>query len=443
MTDTALKIYSLAEAKASILKRRSLDAFEIPPALVERSKALFGEAISPDETVRRILKSVQEKGDEAVRDWTKRLDGVELDDFAIPDADLKAALKKIPTDVLDALQLATQRIQAFHRLQPLQKWVEQGVGQIIRPLARIGIYVPGGTAPLPSSLLMCAIPARVADVKEIIICTPPGRESGQVPDVMLAAAALAGVNKVYRIGGVQAIGAMAFGTATIPPVDKIFGPGNLFVTLAKRQVFGLVGIDGLPGPTETMIIADETANPRLAAADLLAQAEHDVLATAILLTPSRTFAEAVVAELQTQLAQLDRADIIRQSLQAQGGVVLVEDLVQAFDVANTYAPEHLCLLMQNPVDWTAYVQNAGGVFLGEHSFEVLGDYVAGPSHIMPTSGTARFASPINLWDFVKITSLINLDPKLAAELSPAAAIFARAEGLSAHAAAAEARVIKE
>lgn len=435
-----LNIYSLADAQNTILKRQAPDTYDLPPRLMERQKALFGEALSADEGVRLILKSVKEQGDPAVREWTKRIDGIDLDDFLVPASELKAALKRLPNDITIALQFASQRIQSFHRMQPIKQWVEQGVGQIIRPLGRVGIYVPGGTAPLPSSLLMSAIPARVAEVKEIIVCTPPSQIDGKVPDIILAAAAIAGVSKVYAIGGPQAIAAMTYGTATVPAVDKIVGPGNLFVTLAKRQVFGLVGIDGLPGPTETVIIADESASPKLAAADLLAQAEHDVLAAAILITPSRTLADAVAKEVEAQAATLSRRDIIAQSLSTQSGVVLVDDLKQAFEVANAYAPEHLCLLVQNPVEWTSHVHNAGGVFLGEESFEVLGDYIAGPSHIMPTSGTARFASPVNVWDFVKITSLFNLDASQSAELSAAAAILARAEGLDAHAAAAEARI---
>ncbi len=437
-----LNIYTLNEARVTILKRRSPHAYGIPPAMADRLSALFGEPVSPEEAVRRILQSVQENGDAALKDWTKRIDGVDLADLVVPPEEIKTALDRIPKDIADALHFAAQRIQTFHSLQPLKTWIEQGVGQLIRPLTRVGIYVPGGSAPLPSSLLMSAIPARVASVKEIIACTPPGKD-GKVPDIVLAAAAICGVSKVYVIGGAQAVGAMAYGTESVPRVNKIVGPGNLFVTLAKRQVFGLVGIDGLPGPTETMIIADDSADPGLAAADLLAQAEHDVLAGAILVTPSRPLAEAVAVQVEKRLATLSRADIIRQSLQNQGGVVLVDDLSQAFDVSNDFAPEHLCLLINEPSKWTSHVQNAGGIFLGEHSFEVLGDYVAGPSHVMPTSGTARFASPLNVWDFVKITSLINLEPEIATELSPAAALLAHAEGLTAHAAAAEARIEDE
>ncbi|MBN2305024.1 MAG: histidinol dehydrogenase, partial [Anaerolineae bacterium] len=261
--------------------------------------------------------------------------------------------------------------------------------------------------------------------------------------VILAAAAVCGITRVIRVGGAQAIAAMAYGTKSVPRVAKIVGPGNLFVTLAKQQVYGDVGIDGLPGPTETMVIADANADPGLAAADLLAQAEHDVLASAILVTPSRDLAEKVAVEVAHRMEDLSRADIIAQALEQRSGAVIVKDLPQAFDVANDYAAEHLCLLVEQPWSWIGQVRNAGGIFLGETSFEVLGDYVAGPSHVMPTGGTARFASPLNVLDFVKITSLIGLEADAAADLSRTAAILARAEALTAHAAAAEARIPKD
>ena len=339
--------------------------------------------------------------------------------------------------------LAAGRIRAFHALQPVQSWTTDTLGgrlgQRVSPLGRVGVYVPGGTAPLPSSLLMSAIPAQVAGVAEIVVATPPGRD-GRVPPVILAAAAAVGIETVYPLGGAQAVAALAFGTATIPRVDKIVGPGNLFVTLAKQQVFGLVGIDGLNGPTETVIIADETANPGWLAADLLAQAEHDPLATAILLTPSAALAVAVQAEVARQLEGLSRDRIIAVSLAGRGGIVVTADLAQAAALADDFAPEHLCLATREPRALAESLRQAGGLFFGEHSFEVLGDYVAGPSHTMPTGGTARFASPLNVLDFVRITSLIDLDAGTMAELAPAAALLAQAEGLTAHAAAAERRV---
>lgn len=442
---STLRIYNdLSEARATILRRASLRDVTVPPWLSESLAKLFGEPLTPDEAVRRIIRSVRERGDAALRDWNARIDGAQTDALAVPESDIAAALDAIPAEVADALRYAAERIRRFHEKQPVTGWVdatrEGSLGQLIRPVDSVGVYVAGGTAPLPSSLLMSAIPAQVAGVREIVVTTPPGRGTGAVPPVILAAAAVCGLTKVVRVGGAQAIAALAYGTESVPRVAKIVGPGNLFVTLAKQQVYGDVGIDGLPGPTETMIIADERANPVLAAADLLAQAEHDALASAILVTPSRALAEAVAAEVERRIPALSRAEIIAQSLAGRSGAVIVRDLDEAFAVANDYAAEHLCLLIANPWDWAGRVRNAGGVFLGETSFEVLGDYVAGPSHVMPTGGTARFASPLNVLDFVKITSLVGLEARAASELSEVAAVLARAEALTAHAAAAEARV---
>jgi histidinol dehydrogenase len=348
----------------------------------------------------------------------------------------------------EALKQAAARVEAFHRRQPLTSWFSNDlggtVGQIIRPIQRVGLYVPGGTAPLPSSVLMSAIPARVAGVKEIVVVTPPNRSlanvDAPVDPIILAACAIANVDEVYLLGGAQAIAALAYGTETIRPVDKIFGPGNLFVTLAKRQVYGVVGIDGLAGPTETVVVADELANPAWVAADLLAQAEHDLLASAILLTPSQTLIEKVQIEVARQVEERSRAEIITASLENRGGAVLTRDLDEAIQLANEYAPEHLGLSVRDPWRWVEKVNNAGGVFMGEHSFEVLGDYLAGPSHVMPTGGSARFASPLNVWDFVKIVSLVALDESTAQAIGPSAATIADAEGLDAHGNAALLRV---
>ncbi|NLX08501.1 MAG: histidinol dehydrogenase [Chloroflexi bacterium] len=444
-SDTILPIFDdLDEARATVLKRRSLNEVEVPAWIMDSLEKLFGERIMPAEAVTRIIRSVREQGDAALYDWNRRIDGADLDDLAVPEAEIDAALDQIPADVADALRLAARRIEAFHRKQPVTGWIDAGaegsLGQLVRPMDSVGVYVAGGTAPLPSSLLMSVIPAQVAGVEQIVLVTPPGRGTGQVPPVILAAAAVCGLRKVIRVGGAQAIAALAYGTETVPRVAKIVGPGNLFVTLAKQQVFGDVGIDGLPGPTETMVIADGSADPGLAAADLLAQAEHDVVASALLVTPSRALAEAVSAEVARRMEDLSRAEIIAQSMRSRSGAMIVRDLPQAFEVANEYAAEHLCLLVDDPWRWIGAVRNAGGIFLGEGSFEVLGDYVAGPSHVMPTGGTARFASPLNVLDFVKITSLIGLDPAAVSELSRAAAVLARAEALTAHAAAAEARI---
>ncbi len=430
-------------ARGSILKRYSLRDVEAPEAMLARSHDLFGERLMPEDVVKRIISSVRQGGDEALREWNLKLDRTQTEALLVaPDA-LQAALAAIPSELRGALETAAERIRAFHQKQPLHSWIDAGaegsLGQLVRPVDSVGVYVPGGSAPLPSSLLMSVIPAQVAGVQDIIVCTPPGSGEGDIHPAILAAAAIAGVERVYRVGGAQAIAAMAYGTQSIPRVATIVGAGNLFVTLAKQQVYGDVGIDGLLGPTETLVIADESADPALAAADLLAQAEHDVLASAILLTPSLDLARAVEREIERQLQQLPRRDLILGAMLNRSGTVITRDLTQAFALANEYAAEHLCLLLKDPWSWLGQVRNAGGIFLGEHSYEVLGDYVAGPSHVMPTGGTARFASPLNLLSFVKVTSLIALEPAAARELSAPAQIIAQAESLEAHAAAAKLR----
>jgi len=434
-----LRIVDVVEAERTILARRTAGG-EAPAALRAGIQHAFGEALTPEAAVRRILDDVRQRGDVALRYWSERIEGVRLDAFAVAAGEMAAALARLPADLRDSLHVAAERIRAFHARQPLPCWstTEPGgwLGQMVIPLDRVGIYVPGGTAPLPSSLLMSVIPAKVAGVKEVIVATPPGKSSGHVPDVILAAAHLAGVSALYRIGGAQAIAALAFGTESIPRVDKIAGAGNLFVTLAKQQVFGLVGLDGLQGPTETVIVADDSAHPAWVAADLLAQAEHDVLATAILLTDSRPLAEAVQAEVAQQIEGRGRAEIIAVSLAGQGGIVMTRDIEQAVRLADQFAPEHLCLSVREPQRWTGLVRHAGGLFLGERSYEVLGDYVAGPSHVMPTGGTARFASPLNVLDFVRIVNVIALNEPAASALSAHAARLAQAESLDAHAQAA-------
>ncbi len=444
----SLTIYDSQTARQTILLRRPPDETGLPPAAQERITALFGEPLSAEQAVARIIADVRRRGDEALRKWTQKLDGADLSDgLEVPPAECQQALQNLPADLRAALETAAARIRDFHRRQPALSWIEQNqdgtLGQLIRPIERVGVYVPGGSAPLPSSVLMSVIPARVAGVRRVVVCTPPGRH-GQVNPVILAACALAGVDAVYRVGGAQAIAAMAFGTPGLPAVDKIVGAGGLFVTLAKRQVFGVVGIEGLAGPTETLVIADESANPRRVAADLLAQAEHDPLATALLLTPSRPLAEAVAAQVDELLdaeadERLERAEIIRASLAARGGAVITRDLDEAVELCNAYAPEHLNLVVRDGWNWLPKIRNAGGVFLDEDSCEVMGDYIAGPSHVMPTSGSARYASPLNVWDFVKIISLVGLNRAAVQQLSPLAERLAQAEGLQAHALAARLR----
>ncbi len=439
-----LKQYDPQTARQTILKRTPPDEFPVSERVLDNIEKLFGERLTAEQVVTRILKNVRMNGDSALQSWTQRLDSIDRKPAPVSKSLIQSAYDSLPPTQRDALEQAASRIEAFHCKQPLTSWFtnELGgtLGQIIRPIQRVGLYVPGGTAPLPSTVLMSAIPAKVAGVKEIVILTPPNRDfaNADVPinPIILAACAVAGVDEVYPLGGPQAIAALAYGTETIRPVDKIFGPGNLFVTLAKRQVFGVVGIDGLAGPTETVVIADEFANPKWVAADLLAQAEHDLLASGILLTPSQSLIEKVQVEVAHQLEERGRADIISASLENRGGAILTRDLDEALELANEYAPEHLALSVKEPWRWVDKVNNAGGVFMGEHSFEVLGDYLAGPSHVMPTGGSARFASPLNVWDFVKIVSLIALDENTAQSISPVAATLAKSESLDAHANAA-------
>lgn len=438
-----IPIYTLEAAQKKLLQRQNLTNMKVSEGILTRIKAIFGDPISPEEAVKRILDEVRIQGDTALEKWSQKLDQLETNNFRVPESSIANALNVVSDDDITSLRLAAERIRRFYTHQPMHSWIMQDgdgtLGQLVRPIRRVGLYVPGGTAPMPSSVLMSAVPAQVAGVKEIALAVPPNRDTGEVAGITLAAAAILGIREIYTLGGAQAIAALAFGTETIPPVDKIFGPGNLFVTLAKRQVFGVVGIDGLAGPTETMVIADETANPEWVAADLLAQAEHDVLASAILLTTSYGLAKAVQESLVRQLESLSRDEIITQSLNSRSGIILDQDMDRLIVLSNNYAPEHLCLSVKDPYKLSEKITAAGGIFLGEFSCEVLGDYVAGPSHVMPTGGTARFASPINLWDFVHLVSLVALDQHSAAALSGPAAKIAKAEGLDAHARAADFR----
>ena len=442
-----MKIYQAEEAKNTLLKRQPFGLQPASASVLEANKALFGAALTPAEAVQKILLDVQSRGDDALLEWNAKLDHCTNPTLRVPASELQSALGSLPDGQLLALKSAAERVEAFHRRQPASSWVDQSMGgtlgQLLRPIRRVGLYVPGGSAPLPSSVLMSAIPAQVAGVKEIVICSPVDRKTGRISTVTLAAAALLGIKEVYALGGAQAIAALAYGTPSIPAVDKIFGPGNLYVTLAKQQVFGTVGIDTLAGPTETVIIADESANPNWVAFDLLAQAEHDPLAAAILLTPSAVLAEKVNAEIDRLChAQpaFSRQAILDQSLNDRSGMVLTSNLEEAVLLSNRYAPEHLNLVVSEPWNWISWIEAAGGIFVGEQSFEVLGDYAAGPSHVMPTGGSARYASPLNVWDFLHIISLIGLTPRDAGEVARTSAIIARMEGLDAHARSAEARI---
>jgi histidinol dehydrogenase len=432
-------IENLQVAKNTVL-RRSQEPTDYPDHVLSGVERIFGDGVSPEEAVSRILSDVRDNGDVALRSWSERIDGIVPDPFQVTQNDLSSGCELISAETSRAMKLALDRIRTFHSLQPVTGWDTKELGGIMGqrmiPLERVGIYVPSGTASLPSSLLMAAIPAKVAGVQEIIVCTPPGKLGNQVAGVILAAAQMLGIEKVYQLGGAQAIAAMAYGTETVPRVDKIVGPGNVFVTLAKQQVFGQVGIDGLFGPTETVIVADDDANPEWVAADLLAQAEHDVLASAILITPSLQFARLVKAAIIEKIVTLKRKKIVQQSLLDRGGIVIVPDVETGVSIADEYAPEHLCLYLDDADKWSNSIQNAGCLFIGKYSCEVMVDYVAGPNHILPTGGTARFSSPLNVLDFIKIMSVVTLDQKTSNALVEPAAKFALAELLDAHALAA-------
>ncbi len=436
-------IRNAEEGKATLLSRSALDPGELPLDVRETIFRTFGQELAPEEVVRRVVRDVRDDGDNGVRYYNTRFDGAPVDlDLAVDPDETRAAYDAVSSELVDALNFAAERIRTYHEQQlrgALFNFQFNGMGQIVRPIEKACVYAPGTRAPLPSTVLMCCVPARVAGVEELYVASPV-LPDGSVPPAKLVAADIAGVSRVFKAGGAQGIAAFAYGTETIPRVDKICGPGGLFVTLAKRQVFGDVGIDAIYGPTETVVIADESADPEAVAADLLAQAEHDALASPILLTPSRDLAERVHAAMERLLRGMERGKIARAALEGRGGCILVNDLDHAIALANEYAPEHLCLLVEDPTAFVMKVKNAGGLFLGESSPEALGDYTAGPSHTMPTGGSARWSGPLGVADFLKPTAVINVPGELTDELARAAAVIARAEGLDGHAHAADLRV---
>ena len=433
-------VRGLPNARALLCEGRGLDLDDTSPHLAAAIERMFGEPLSVAQVVDHIIAQVRSRGDDALRELAETLDGARLDEIRVPPREVANALDVAPPPLVEALELAAGRIAEFHEASLRRSWFDfrRGYGELVNPVERVGVYVPGGTALYPSTLLMAAVPARVAGVREVIVCTPTRGEDNPHP-ALLAAARLAGVDGVYRVGGAQAIAAMAYGTESVPRVDLICGPGNLFVTLAKKRVYGDVGIDGLYGPTETMIIADDSANPTLCAVDLLAQAEHDALAKPVLATTSERLASAVLAEVQSRLVRLDRTAIAAASVNEQGCVAILERLDDALELANEFAPEHVCLMIEDAWTHVGQIKHAGAVFVGEMSHEVLGDYVAGPSHIMPTAGTARFNSGVGVHTFLKTSPILALDDATAARISGAASIIARVEGLTAHAEAAEVR----
>ena len=430
------------QSAKSVLSRQVLTEFYPTSLTLELKSKRLPARDEAEREVRKIIDEVRKRGDSAVRAYTSKYDGLKLTSLEVSKEHIASAHRGVNAELVSALRLAAERIRSFHSVQKDKIWGDisrQGSGQLIRPLERIGLYVPGGAVPYPSTVLMTAIPAKVAGVNEVIMVTPP-KANGAVPPSILVAADIAGVDRILSVGGAQAIAALAFGTESVPKVDKICGPGNIFVTLAKRLVYGVVDIDGLQGPSEVLIIADETADPRYCAADLLAQAEHDPLASAILITTSRQLADKINREVEQQLQELQCRAIATESLVAKGKIAVVADVDEAIELANLYAPEHLCLMVKEPNSHINKVSNAGCIVIGGKATVVLGDYVAGPSHVLPTGGTARFSSPLSVNDFTKLINWISIDGVDLKQLSRAAAIIARAEGLKAHAIAVEKRL---
>ncbi len=400
-------------------------------------------AVDVTAVVSEIIRTVRTEGDVALKRYTAKFDGAELSALEVPESEIEEALQQTEPEFLRILQEAADNIRAFHRHQVRNGFIlndRDGIvmGQKIIPMDRVGLYVPGGTAAYPSSVLMDSIPAILAGVREVVIATPPGKD-GKINPAILAAAHTAGVTRIFKMGGAQAIAALAYGTESVPRVDKIVGPGNAFVAEAKRQVFGQVAIDMIAGPSEILIVADGKTNPVHAAADLLSQAEHDKLSSAVLVTDSLALAEAVREELERQIPTLLRQEIARVSIDNNGKIIVAEDLMNAIDIANEIAPEHLELLVDNPFDYLDKIRHAGSVFLGRNCPEALGDYLAGPNHTLPTLGTARFSSPLSVDDFVKKTQYTYFTRDALRKVSEDVAVFAEKEGLTGHARSARIR----
>jgi histidinol dehydrogenase len=438
----ALRIVEGAEAaRGSVLLRDPAGEPALPDVVRASIRETFGADLTAAEAVARIIADVRREGDAAVRRYSQRFDGSADAPMEVARDEIEAAFGEAPSELVESLRYAAERVRVFHELQlehGPRSFLYEGLGQTVRPIERAGVYMAGSVAVLPSSVLHTALPGVVAGVPELVGVTA-ARPDGSVHPLKLVAAEIAGVQRVFRASGAQALAALAFGTESIPRVDKLFGPGNVFVTLAKQQLFGEVGIDALYGPTETLVLADDEAPPDLCAADLLAQAEHDALATPVLITTSRAHAESVREALEEQLVTLERQPIARAAVE-RGGAVVVTDIEEGLALANAFAPEHLCLLTSDPSALAERVTSAGGVFVGEHSPEVLGDYVAGPSHVMPTGGSARYASPLSVLDFLKVTSVVALPEDALDFLGPHAARLARAEGLTGHARSIERRL---
>ena len=403
--------------------------------------------VNVEEIVTDIIKNVRERGDEALFEYCERFDKAKLDSLAVTDTEIDEAFASVDPEFIEILKKAAANIRKFHEKQVRNSFVindEDGVtiGQKIIPVDRAGLYVPGGTAAYPSTVLMDSIPAKIAGCREVVMVTPPGKD-GKINPVILAAARIAGIDRIFKLGGAQAVAALAYGTESVPKVDKIVGPGNAFVAEAKKQVFGVVSIDMIAGPSEILIVADGKTNPRHAAADLLSQAEHDRMASAVMVTDSLELAEAVRDELERQIPLLARADIARESIDKNGKIIVAPDLMRAIDIANEIAPEHLELCLDNPFDYLDKIRHAGSVFMGRNCPEALGDYFAGPNHTLPTSGTAKFSSPLSVDDFVKKTQFVYYTKDALEKVAYDVAYFANKEGLGAHAKSATVRLEDE
>ena len=396
------------------------------------------------DTVAEILRNVRERGDEALREYTEKFDHTRLESLVVTEKEMREALDEVDPDFLRILRRAAENIRKFHSRQVRNSFIindEDGIltGQKVIPVDRAGLYVPGGTAVYPSTVLMDVIPAKIAGVKEVILTTPPGRD-GKINPAVLAAASVAGADRIVKIGGAQAIAALAFGTESVPKVDKIVGPGNAFVAEAKRQVYGMVSIDMIAGPSEILVVADGKSNPAWVAADLLSQAEHDKVASAVLVTDSAELAEKVSEEIEKQIPELIRSEIARVSIDQNGKIIVADDLRAAIEIANEIAPEHLELCVDNPFDYLDGIRHAGSVFLGRNCPEALGDYLAGPNHTLPTQGTARFSSPLSVDDFVKKTQYTYYTKEALGRVATDVAAFAEKEGLTGHARSALVRI---
>lgn len=436
-------INGFKEAKLSLARWGVAADYSVPTALKQNLDEMFGTN-DLKQVVKQIIEDVQMRGDEALLEYTLKIDKVRLNDIEVDKRQVDEARNQVDSRLMVALKQAAERIYTFHEKQNegvLAGVERMGFGTIMRPLERVGIYAPGGTASYPSTVLMTAIPAKIAGVSQVCLVTPPGRD-GEIPAATLVAADIARVDRIFCVGGAQAIAALAYGTKTVPKVDIICGPGNVFVMLAKKLVYGMVNIDGLQGPSEVVIIADKTANPENCAAEILAQAEHDYLASAILITDSFMLAKKVNQAVQEQIKLLERKDIAERSLSEGSIIAVVSSIEEAIELSNMYAPEHLCMDVKDSGVYIDRIKNAGCVFIGDKPTVVMGDYVAGPSHALPTSGTARFSSPLNITSFKKFINVVNVDEKSLNELGQTAITIARAEGLEAHARAVEKRLRK-